>query len=148
MPKNQKEKLSFDKRGGVIVACRYLLKSDNYLTLSSHSKTLMTAMQIHWSDIKPVDYGIREAQAKIPCCNKTAIKAFKELEQKGFIRCVEHSMFSSRTQSKSRSWQLLWMPYKGNPPENDWDKDNAKKNAIIKQASAHRSKLSSTHQQL
>jgi hypothetical protein len=35
------------------------------------------------------------------------------------------------------------MPYKGNPPENDWDTINANKNAIIKKAAKHREKLAS-----
>ena len=148
MAKKQRSKPPFDKRGGVIVVNKYLLNSTNYLSLSPQSKALMTAMHQHWHNEKPVDYGIREAQVKIPCCNKTAIKSFKELEQNGFIRCVEPSIFSSRTQSKSRSWQLLWLPYKGNPPENDWDVDNAKKNALVKSAAKHRANLPSMNQQL
>ena len=141
MGKKQKSNIPFDKRGGVIVISSYLLKSTAYLSLSSQAKTLILLLQIHWKNDKPVDYGIREAQEKIPCCNKTAIKVFKELESKGFIRCVVQSMFSSRTESKSRSWQLLWLPFKSNPPENEWDIDNAGKNLIIKKATTHRDKI-------
>jgi hypothetical protein len=148
MAKKKKTKLPFDRRSGVIVICRYLLESGRYINLSPQAKTLMILLQTHWLNDKPVDYGIREAQKKIPCCNKTAIKAFKELEKNGFVHCLEQSSFNSRTQSKSRSWQLLWLPYKGKPPENDWDVDSAKRNIIVKRASEHRSNLSSNNQQL
>ena len=140
-----KVKLPFDKRLGVVVTSRYFLESDGYLSLSAQAKALISLMHVHWRNDKSVDYGIREAQQKIPCCNKTAIKTFNELEAKGFIRCVEQSMFSSRTQSKSRSWQLLWLPYKSNPPENDWDTENVSKNRLLKKAAKHREKI---HNQL
>ena len=143
MGNKPKAKLPFDKRRGVIVTSRYLLESKDYLSLSAQAKALISLMHIHWKNDKPVDYGIREAQQKIPCCNKMAIKTFKELEAKGFIRCVEQSMFSSRTQSKSRSWQLLWLPYEYNPPENDWDSENAPKNELLKKAVIHRDKIHS-----
>ncbi|EPD12680.1 MULTISPECIES: hypothetical protein [Cycloclasticus] len=139
----KKNALPFDSRRGSITNSRYLLESEAYIGLTAQAKTLMTLMQLHWRNDKPVDYGIREAQAKIPCCNKTASKCFYELERNGFIRCIEQSIFSTRIKSKSRTWQLLWMPYKGNPPENDWDTINANKNAIIKKAAKHREKLAS-----
>lgn len=112
----------FDKRGGVIVVSRNLLESRNYRTLTPYAKSLMVLMQIHWRNDKPVDYGIEEASQKIPCDRRTAMKAFKQLQDRGFITCVAHSMFNSRTQSKSRSWRLEWMPYEYGEPRNVWEK--------------------------
>lgn len=118
----KKLKPKFDQREGVIVQCKYLHKSVAYLSLTAQAKVLMSLMQMHWTYENRVDYGVREAQAKIPCAKNTASKAFKELQEKGFITLLEESFFSSRTESKSRVWRLTWMPTGLSAPSNDWDK--------------------------
>jgi hypothetical protein len=122
MGRSKKRTLPFDNRGGCVVMRTHLLKSDAYLSLKPQAKVLMTLLQIHWKHDKPVDYGIREAAAKIPCSDKTASNAFNELQDKGFILCVEESFFSSRTQSRTRSWRLEWLPTTYAPPTNTWEK--------------------------
>jgi len=122
MGRSKKKALPFDKEGGVIAIQRVLLSSDNYESLRAQSKVLITLLHIHWRNEKTVDYGIREASQKIPCDRRTAIRAFNELQERGFITCAEHSMFSSRTQSKSRSWRLNWLPFNDHPPSNEWKK--------------------------
>ncbi len=117
----KKQGLPFDKRGGTIVLCRKLIESENYLTLSPHARALMTLLQIHWRPDKPVDYGIREAEKKLLCNRKTAMKAFNLLIDRGFLVCTEQSVFSTRTQSKARSWRLTWLPYDFKPPTNEWE---------------------------
>lgn len=79
-------------------------------------------MQLHWRNDEPVDYGVREAQKKIPCGRKKAMETFDELQKRGFTIKVDESLFSSRTQSKTRSWQLTWLPFKGKTPTNEWEK--------------------------
>lgn len=116
-----KRKLPFDKRGGVIAVRTGLLKSPQWLALSPCATKLMMLLQLHWSNTKPVDYGIREAMTKIGCAKATARKAFNELQDAGFIEMVDESMFSSRSQSKARTWRLTWMPYMDKLPTNDWE---------------------------
>ena len=123
----KRQGLTFDKRGGIIVLCRKLIESENYQTLSVHARALMTLLQVQWRPDKPVDYGVREAEKRLGCNRKTAMKAFDLLVERGFILCIEQSVFSSRTQSKSRSWRLEWLPFDFNPPSNDWEKWTAKK---------------------
>jgi len=118
----KKQSLPFDKRGGTIVLCRKMIESENYQTLSTHARSLMTLLQIHWRPDKPVDYGVREAEKRLVCNRKTAMKAFNQLIERGFLVCVEQSIFSSRTQSKARTWRLTWLPFDFNPPSNDWEK--------------------------
>jgi len=122
MGKRKKESLPFEKKGGVIVVQRLMLISSNYETLRPQAKVLMTLLQIHWRNEKAVSYGIKEASKKIPCDRRTAIKAFKELQERGFITCTEESIFSSRTQSKSRSWCLNWLPFNSEKPTSEWKK--------------------------
>jgi len=117
----KESKLKFDKRGGVITMNARMLRSENYQTLSASSRSLMVLLHIHWRPDKWVDYGIREAMTKLCCGERTAMKAFKQLTERGFIVCEIESSFSSRTQSKSRSWRLTWMPYGNNNPSNNWE---------------------------
>lgn len=117
-------KLPLDKRGGVLVTSKFLLKSEQYLSLMPQAKVLMMLLQMHWRSDKFVDYGIREAAKKIPCDPKTATKAFNQLQSYGFITCIEQSIFSSRTFSKSRTWRLEWMPFNDQKPQNKWEKFN------------------------
>ena len=116
-----KNPLPFDIRGGRIANCGHFFKSQQYLGLSAQAKVLITLMQIHWRNYEPVGYGIREAMKKIPCAKGTAQRAFKELEEKGFIEKIDESLFNSRSMSKSRTWRLTWLPYKGKPPTHDWE---------------------------
>lgn len=116
----RKQSLPFDKAGGVVAIQRQLVESEAYLKLSAQAKALLILMQLHWRNEKPVDFGIREAMAKIPCAKRTAQNAFNELQDRGFIELVEESVFNSRTQSKSRTWRLTWLPFLWKEPTNDW----------------------------
>ena len=124
----KRTKLPFDTRGGRIVICRMLLDSNNYQTLSVYSRSLMTLLQVHWRNDKFVDYGVREAETRLGCSRKTAMKAFDQLQERGFVICTEQSLFSSRTQSKSRSWRLTWLPFNSDSPTNEWEKWEVKIN--------------------
>jgi hypothetical protein len=118
---NKKKALPFDSRGGRITVQRILLDSKNYLSLKPHSKVLMTLLQKHWSNNVPVDFGIREASKTIPCARGTASRCFKQLSGRGFITMKDESIFSSRSDSKTRTWLLNWLPYQGKPPTNEWE---------------------------
>lgn len=122
MASSKEPKLNYDKRGGVIVISREMLNSERYQDLPAQAKVLMILLHIHWRNTKPVDYGVREAAARIPCAKPTAQKAFKALEKGGFIVKIDESLFHSRTMSKSRTWRLTWMPYRDKNPTHDWEK--------------------------
>lgn len=119
-----KAKLPFDGKGGVVSLQRRMLKSPAYLGLSAQAKALMMLMQRHWTAANPVGFGIRQAKSEIPCSDKIAMRAFRELEKAGFIIKEDDSLFCSRTQSKTRTWRLTWLPcWRHRPPTNDWEKD-------------------------
>jgi len=119
--KRSKRKLPFDSRGGVVILSLKMIKSPSYQTLTPPAKVLMTLLQVHWRNDSLVDYGIREAAEKIPCDRKTVTKAFNQLQERGFITCIEPSFFSSRTQSKARGWRLEWLPFNDRKPTNTWE---------------------------
>lgn len=121
----KKQSLPFDSRGGVVTIQRRLLTSQAYRDLTPYAKALLHLMQVHWRHNEPVAFGIREACRLIPCGRKAAVRAFKELDDAGLIRMVDHSLFCSRTQSKARTWRLTWLPWHGSAPTNEWEKRDA-----------------------
>lgn len=121
MAKYKKPKL-FDQRGGVLVVSRAMRERPVYETMPATAKVLMDLLQMHWRDDKPVGYGVREAAQKIGCTPNTASKAFKTLQERGFIVCVDESFFNSKTGSKARDWRLTWMPFLDRKPTHDWEK--------------------------
>ena len=122
MAKRKRSPLPFDKRGGVIVFMVRMIMSSSYGDLSTPAKAMLPFLQLHWRNDKPVDYGVREAMRRLGCSKATAIKVFHELQELGFIELIDESQFSSRTQSKTRTWRLTWLPYDNKPPTNDWEK--------------------------
>jgi hypothetical protein len=101
--RRKKNALPFDKKGGTVVIQRRLLTSSAYLRLGAPAKVLMMLMQRHWSPNGPVSFGVRQAESEIPCSRKSAMQAFRDLQEAGFIVLVDESLFCSRTQSKNQN---------------------------------------------
>lgn len=120
--KNKGSKLKYDCRGGVMVVSRAMRESYSYQSMSPTAKVLMDLLQMQWRNDRPVAYGVREAGQKIGCKPETAGKAFKVLQERGFIVCETESLFNSRTGSKAREWRLTWMPFDFRNPTHDWEK--------------------------
>lgn len=119
---SRKAKLPFDKRGGVLVISRFMREQPVYETMPATAKVLMDLLQMQWRNDRPIDFSVREAAKKICCSLPTAVKAFKALQDRGFIVCVTESLFLSQGGSKARSWRLTWMPFYDAKPTNDWEK--------------------------
>ena len=99
----------------------YSLKdSPKWLGLSMQSKVLISLLQIDWRIDRPVPYSVSEAMNKIPCARGTAQRAFKELEEAGFIVSCGFKMDEVK-KIKSRHWMLTWLPYQNDGPTNNWD---------------------------
>lgn len=118
----KKQKLGFDQRGGVLAVSRAMRESFVYESMPPVAKVLMDLLQLQWRNNRPVAYGVREAAKKIGCKPDTAGKAFKILQERGFIACVNESLFNSKTGSKTREWRLTWMPFEYRDPTHDWKK--------------------------
>ncbi len=122
MARRKPNPLPFDKRGGVVVMLVRMINSSAYSHLSTPAKALLPFLQLHWRNDKAVDYGVREVMRRLGCSKATAINVFRELQDLGFIEMVDESLFSSRTQSKSRTWRLTWLPFNSKPPTHEWEK--------------------------
>ncbi|MDA1136424.1 MAG: hypothetical protein O2916_09305 [Proteobacteria bacterium] len=120
MARKQKMKQPFDRKDGILVFPISVIKSKNYQTMYPYSRILMMFLQVHWRAYKPVDFSTREAAELLNCNHKTAMRAFNVLEKRGFIVKVAESIFNNRTQSKSRSWRLTWLPFEDMQPTKEW----------------------------
>lgn len=127
----KKPKLGYDQRGGVMVISRAMRESSAYVSMPATAKVLMDLLQMQWRNDKSVAYGIREATQKIGCTRNTAVKAFKILQERGFIICDEESFFSSKTGSRAREWRLTWMPFDYKNPTHDWEKWNPENKSTV-----------------
>jgi hypothetical protein len=123
----KKPKLAFDQRGGVMAVSRAMRESLAYLSMPASTKVLMDLLQLQWRNDRLVGYGVRESAQKIGCTPNTAAKAFKILQERGFIVCEEQSLFNSKTGSKAREWRLTWIPFEYAKPSHDWEKWQAEK---------------------
>lgn len=122
MAKLKTNKIPFDNRGGVIVVSRAMLESVTFESLPSTAKVLMLLLQTQWRNNRTIALGVREAAHRLGCTPNTASKAFKLLVQRGFIECMNESLFNSKTGSKTREWRLTWMPFEYGNPTHDWEK--------------------------
>lgn len=127
MSKKYKLKLKFDGRGGVMVVSRAMRESYTYESMPASAKVLMDILHLQWRNERAVAHGVREAAKKIGCTPSTASKAFKILQERGFIICEKESLFNSKSGSKTREWCLTWMPFECRNPSNDWEKWQPKK---------------------
>ena len=118
----KKHTLPFDKAGGVVAIQRRLLTSGASLSLSLHARCLLPLLQVHWRNDKAVDFSTREAAELLSCDRSVAMRAISELQNAGFIRLAEESIFNSRTGSRPRSWVLTWLPFMDRAPSNCWEK--------------------------
>ena len=118
----KKNKLGYDQRGGVMVVSRGMRESMAYQTMPAAAKVLMDLLHMQWRPDKAVSYGVREAAKKIGCTTNTSGKSFKILVERGFIVCLEESLFNSRTGSRTREWRLTWLPFTDRNPTHNWEK--------------------------
>ncbi len=115
-------KQPMDNRNGLLMVPITVIQSTNYQTMYPYAQRLMLLMQVHWRGDSPIAFGIREAAKLLNCNKRTAMKAFKELQERGFILMIDESMFNSRTQSRARTWHLTWMPHNWHEPTREWEK--------------------------
>ena len=101
---------------------RAMRESDSYKSMTPTAKVLMDLLHMQWRPNKLIAFGVREAGKNIGCKPETAGKAFKMLQDRGFIFCETESLFNSKTGSKAREWRLTWMPFECRDPTHDWEK--------------------------
>jgi len=100
---------------------REIIRSEAYLDMSLPAKQLMLHLQDVWKPHEPIiHYSVRRAATVLGVSIGTASKAFKELEEHGFIRMAEESIWYGGRSSKAREWRLTWLTSNGREPTNQW----------------------------
>lgn len=107
--------------GGVLGVPREVLRSEAYLDMPLPARNLMLHLQDVWKPHEPViHYSVRRAAEILRVGIGTAAKAFNVLEEHGFIRMAEESVWNGGKSSKAREWHLSWLTSHGREPTNEW----------------------------
>jgi len=116
MPKRKPPK--YKHPGGVLGVPREVIRSKAYLDMSSNAQVLIIHLQDVWKDYEPViHYSNRRVVDILGVSAGTASKAFKELEEHGFIQMAEECDWLN---GKAREWRLTWLTANGREPTNEW----------------------------
>lgn len=101
-----------------------LLRSAEYLALSTNARVLMQYIQMKWHPYKlSVGFGVDEVMKCIGCSKPTAISTLKELEDAKFILLDElHRWYGNSSKNRVKEWKLTWLAMNHNSPTNDWKK--------------------------
>jgi hypothetical protein len=118
--KNFKPYEGRNKRERHIRLTKDMMTCERYLALSHTAKVLYQYMKLwaygskEFKDKETFDYSVSLATKMLNCSNKTAIKAFKELEVSGFIERQNNSAYSKETSkwSFSDKWYSTNIEYK------------------------------------
>jgi len=114
-----KRRFAYKWKDGVLGVPRTVIRSEAYLDMSLPARQLMLHLQDAWKDHEPIiHYSVRRAAKIIGVGVGTATKAFKELEEHGFIRMTEESNWLN---GKAREWRLTWLTSHKREPTNEWE---------------------------
>jgi len=104
--------------GGVIGFPRIVLRSTAFKSLNSNARALMLEFQDFWRPHEPaIHFSVRRAANLLNISPNTACRAFKELEEHGFITLKEESNWLN---GKARVYILNWLPRGNKEPTNEW----------------------------
>ena len=90
---------------------RWMLDSDAYLSLSCQARAVLTeiARAYDGRNNGRIGLSVRQAAERCNIAKDTASRAFKDLEERGFVDCVTRGAFS-RKSMHATEWRLTWWP--------------------------------------
>lgn len=113
----------------------YLLNSDAFEGLSGWSvkALLLLMMRYNGCNNGEISFAVREMADALGVSKDTAAKTFKELKERGFIRCREQGAFS-RKERHASVWELQMFECDGKPAGKDFMRWHApeKQNTVTK----------------
>lgn len=98
---------------------RRVFKSDEYVLLSVTARSLLDELQsLHMPGRNGrIVFSNDNAKKRLRKSESTITKAYKELQDKGFIILCEDYNYVA---GKAREWRLTYEPYRGREPTDDW----------------------------
>lgn len=110
--------IKFKRRDGVIGFPREVVRSDAYRDLSGDAKALLVVLQDVWRpSATHIHYSVRRVGEALGIGKSKAARALKEVQDHGFVRCVEESDWLN---GQARVYQLTWMTESSRAPPDDW----------------------------
>jgi hypothetical protein len=88
---------------------RWMLDTPAYLSLGCPARAVLTeiAQRYNGSNNGRIGLSVRDAAARCRVAPGTACKAFVELQDRGFIDCMQKGAFSLKSRHASE-WRLTW----------------------------------------
>lgn len=107
--------------GNYVKLANYLLDSQAYLSLTPAARAVYIQLRrrFNGSNNGYIGFSVRDAAAEVKIAKDTATRAFKELQEKGFIRCREKGSFNFKKLHASE-WILTQEKYNGQLPTKDF----------------------------
>lgn len=99
--------------------CRVMFDSPAYRDLSLSARVLLDEfMHLYRPDRNgTLSISTKNAAKRLNCAEKTAMKAFPELVEHGFLALTEGHYWQQR---KAREWRLTFEPCHGREPTDEW----------------------------
>jgi hypothetical protein len=96
-----------------------MARSDAWRTLSGAAVKVWVELRVryHGGNNGDLSLSLDEAARLLHIGKNTAQRAFRELEQKGFLKLVERGQWYGR---KATRWSVTDRGVNGNPPTNEW----------------------------
>lgn len=102
---------------------QWVLATPAYRSLSCYARSLIIELYLRYNGGNNGDVGlsVREAAALLGCNKDTAAKAFRDLQDRGFIRCHDKGAFHLKARHSS-TWILTEFSYDGQLPTKNFIK--------------------------
>lgn len=106
-------------KGGAFPIYKQLFESPAFRSLDPPARALLLEFRArYWQgNRETINISVREAVKLINCGDKTVTKAFKQLEEKGFIELLEPHIYS---QGKARVYRLTFEKYNNRSATDEW----------------------------
>lgn len=102
----------------------WMLDSPAFLALSPIGAKLLIRLSRRYNGFNngEVSMSVREAENEVGCARNTAVKAFRELQEKGFVSLTRAGAFATKARHAS-TWRLTWLPNRPHGDSNFTDPD-------------------------
>ena len=121
MGKHDKSGRSKNPDGQYVTSTYYMLRSDAWRGLNGNTLRVFFEfhMRFNGANNGQLFIGMDRVARVLGISKSTVSKAFKELEEKGFLVKVKEGKW---VRGQSAEWRLTTQPFKNTPSTNDWRK--------------------------
>ena len=115
---SRKKNNRIQRSGPYFAIYQDMFNSDAFRSLNCKERCLLLELFAFYQPSREdVFLSTRDAAKRLKIHRDTACKAFKTLEDRGFIRLTQGALWQARL---TRTWRLTFMEYQGREPTDEW----------------------------